>query len=130
MYNISWLSYHSVSNLATVVLSINKDKHFSFIPQTSNNNNNNNQNLNLQTSSNTLLTSNINVANQINVMNMLGKRKRRKKREIATLAKKGIEALKTFSDEVGQYLIWRTIYATSLWNNNFLRFDNMSCKNW
>ena len=61
--------------------------------------------MNLQTSSNTLLTSNINVANQINVMNMLGKRKRRKKREIATLAKKGIEALKTLSDEFGQYLI-------------------------
>ena len=80
--------------------------HFLFhVSQISNNNNNNNQNLNLQTSSNTLLTSNINVANQINVMNMLGKRKRRKKREIATLAKKGIEALKTFSDEVGQYLI-------------------------
>ena len=75
---------------------------YSFI--ISNNNNNNNQNLNLQTSSNTLLTSNINVANQINVMNMLGKRKRRKKREIATLARKGIEALKTFSDEFGHFL--------------------------
>ena len=43
----------------------------------SNNNNNNNQNLNLQSSSNTAISGNVNVANQINVKNMMGKRRKR-----------------------------------------------------
>jgi hypothetical protein len=42
----------------------------------SNNNNNNNDNINFQQSSNTVVTGNINVANQINVMNMVGRKKR------------------------------------------------------
>jgi hypothetical protein len=42
----------------------------------SNNNNLNDQNINFQMSSNTVVTSNINVANQINVMNMAGRKKR------------------------------------------------------
>jgi len=42
----------------------------------SNNNNLNDQNINFQMSSNTVVTGNINVANQINVMNMVGRKKR------------------------------------------------------
>ncbi len=42
----------------------------------SNNNNLNDQNINFQMSSNTVVTGNINVANQINVMNMAGRKKR------------------------------------------------------
>ena len=65
----------------------------------SNNNNNNNQNINLQSSSNTLVTSNINVANQINVMNMMGKRKRRKKREVAKIAREGMKMLQKMLED-------------------------------
>ena len=42
----------------------------------SNNNNLNDQNINFQMSTNTVVTGNINVANQINVMNMAGRKKR------------------------------------------------------
>ena len=42
----------------------------------SNNNNLNDQNVNFQMSTNTVVTGNINVANQINVMNMAGRKKR------------------------------------------------------
>ena len=42
----------------------------------SNNNNLNNQNINFQMSTNTVVTGNINVANQINVVNMAGRKKR------------------------------------------------------
>merc|ERR1719492_80889 len=40
----------------------------------SNNNNLNNQNINFQMSTNTVVTGNINVANQINVVNMAGRK--------------------------------------------------------
>ena len=73
----------------------------------SNNNNNNNDNVNFQQSINTVVTGNINVANQINVMNVMGRRKRdaqdrtRKqngisaetKRKAAQIARKGFEAM-------------------------------------
>jgi hypothetical protein len=42
----------------------------------SNNNNLNDQNINFQMSSNTVVTGNVNVANQINIMNMAGRKKR------------------------------------------------------
>ncbi len=42
----------------------------------SNNNNLNDQNINFQMSTNTVVSGNINVANQINVMNMAGRKKR------------------------------------------------------
>jgi len=44
----------------------------------SNNNNNNNDNINFQQSVNTVVTGNINVANQINVMQGMGKKKKEK----------------------------------------------------
>ena len=70
----------------------------------SNNNNNNNQNINLQSSSNTLVTSNINVANQINVMNMMGKRKRRKKREVAKIAREGMKMLQKMLEDTTSFV--------------------------
>ena len=78
-----------------------------FIPVSffaSNNNNNNNQNINLQSSSNTLVTSNINVANQINVMNMMGKRKRRKKREVAKIAREGMKMLQKMLEDTNSFV--------------------------
>ena len=75
----------------------------------SNNNNINNDNVNFQQSINTVVTGNINVANQINVMNVMGRRKRETdervkkhngispdtKREAAEIARKGFEAMLT-----------------------------------
>ena len=52
----------------------------------SNNNNLNDLNINFQMSSNTVVTGNVNVANQINVMNMAGRKKR-----AAHLAKLGLD---------------------------------------
>merc|ERR1712156_725293 len=70
-----------------------------------NNRNNSNQNINFQQSVNTVVTGNINVANQINVMNVAGRRRRRrmaerahlqwkgKRNEAASLARQGFEAI-------------------------------------
>lgn len=58
----------------------------------SNNNNLNDQNINFQMSSNTVVTGNINVANQINVMNMAGRKKR-----AADLARLAINHLARFN---------------------------------
>jgi len=52
----------------------------------SNNNNLNDQNINFQMSSNTVVTGNVNVANQINVMNMAGRKKR-----AAEIARKALD---------------------------------------
>ena len=52
----------------------------------SNNNNLNDQNINFQMSTNTVVTGNVNVANQINVMNMAGRKKR-----AAEIAKKALD---------------------------------------
>ena len=65
---------------------------------------NNNLNLNFQQSINTVVTGNINVANQINVQNMAGKKKRRKrgtekvmgnkdKKKAGVIARMGLQAL-------------------------------------
>ena len=78
--------------------------HSCFFFFASNNNNNNNQNINLQSSSNTLVTSNINVANQINVMNMMGKRKRRKKREVAKIAREGMKMLQKMLEDTTSFV--------------------------
>ena len=91
----------------------------------SNNNNNNNQNINFQQSVNTVVTGNINVANQINVMNVLGRKKRETgkakgntnkgitpehKRQAASIAKHGIEALISMNKKVDDrflYQLWQ-----------------------
>ena len=95
-----FVGYFLVSNIIDYVIYIFRLPIFirvSFCA--SNNNNNNNQNINLQSSSNTLVTSNINVANQINVMNMMGKRKRRKKREVAKIAREGMKMLQKMLED-------------------------------
>ena len=64
-----------------------------------NNNNNNDDNLNLQQSSNTAISGNVNVANQINVMNGMGRRKRQAKSmdpKIKSLAGHAINMMQDF----------------------------------
>lgn len=73
----------------------------------SNNNNNNNDNINFQQSVNTVVSGNINVANQINVMQGMGRRRREAKEEgegrvtremkkkAGELARMGMEAMVT-----------------------------------
>ncbi len=53
-----------------------KESNLNLLTFYSNNNNNNNDNINFQQSSNTVVTGNINVANQINVMQGAGRKKR------------------------------------------------------
>merc|ERR1712156_775763 len=71
----------------------------------SNNNNNNNNNINFQQSVNTVVTGNINVANQINVMNVMGRKRKRSagvklskqdKSRAARIARLGLESLITW----------------------------------
>ena len=71
----------------------------------SNNNNNNNDNINFQQSVNTVVSGNINVANQINVMNVAGRKRRdatsgitpEMKRSAAKIARQGFEAMLTLN---------------------------------
>ena len=58
----------------------------------SNNNNLNDQNVNFQMSTNTVVTGNINVANQINVMNMAGRKKR-----AAQLARQALDSMAKYN---------------------------------
>lgn len=66
----------------------------------SNNNNNNNQNLNFQQSINTVVTGNINVANQINVAMTAGKKRR--KRETGKLKGRISEITKLRAGEIAK----------------------------
>ena len=79
----------------------------------SNNNNNNNDNINFQQSVNTVVSGNINVANQINVMQGMGRRRREAgeggitremKKQAGRVARMGIQAMvtldKSLNDEV------------------------------
>ena len=85
----------------------------------SNNNNNNNQNINFQQSVNTVVTGNINVANQITVMNVAGRRKRgtkagrriseEHKKEAAAIAKHGIEALISMNNIVDDRFVHQLV---------------------
>ena len=76
----------------------------------SNNNNNNNDNINFQQSVNTVVSGNINVANQINVMQGMGRRRREAggrgemKKQAGRMARMGIQAMvsldKSLNDNV------------------------------
>lgn len=68
----------------------------------SNNNNLNDQNINFQMSSNTVVTGNVNVANQINVMNMAGRKKRAA--HIAKMAVEWMAKYNTIIDVVPEHV--------------------------
>ena len=97
----------------------------------SNNNNNNNDNINFQQSVNTVVSGNINVANQINVMMGMGRRRRGTSgpgpgitrdtmRRAASVARRGIEAMitldKSIDDEAAMKQLQRrmTMYSTMM----------------
>ena len=85
----------------------------------SNNNNNNNDNINFQQSVNTVVSGNINVANQINVMQGMGRRRRgagqggmsgEVKKEAGRIARMGVQAMVTLDKSLDDDVAMKQLY--------------------
>ena len=85
----------------------------------SNNNNNNNDNINFQQSVNTVVSGNINVANQINVMMGMGRRRREAgegrvtremKKQAGRVAMMGIQAMVTLDKSLNDQVAMKQLH--------------------